>query len=337
MKPAIVLDAAMTSAAAARRLDADAPDALVAVRRHGARGSKWYVVAAGALLEVLRSLDERTPLAKALTKMKLTPASAMQWTEVELPVRAPNTVVLDGLEVVGAVPPGEEKSAGLRGMLTGAAVAVGLYVLRSAIKGAGPLTVGPEVISTSTEAGPSPTFEAATDLRTWPLIAGPDAIEPEARFDLTISLRGDEIAGVKPLRLTLGEQGRATLDVHLSAAGLSAPEGWHRRLVSMAGSELPSVTIPLQADAGTRGAVVIHITFLQNGIVCGNAVHTVNVGTESAAGRGIGSPLTFPTAADEAADVTVFLTKADAAVDSGRFVWKTTSPHVDVDATPHLL
>jgi len=172
-----------------------------------------------------------------------------------------------------------------------------------------------------------------TKLVVWPSLAAPPTALPGDKFALTVSLSRERIAAMPRLRLSL--QDELELQVDVAAVGLDAPGGWRYVLHIERTGEVSSLSIPLRVRAdATLGPMLIHVAFLKDGVVCGNATCALTIGTDAVALPGRSSPCVVPAAAQEPVDLLVMIRKADGNSATGRYIWSMTSTRVVVDERP---
>jgi len=266
----------------------------------------WYALDAGELLLELESVTADTPLREAIDRDRNRAEVGTIFNARYLQPRTRHTVVTDGSDVAGIVP----------GQAHG--VIPGLY--RDWL---------PQLQR----------FEPRRVERflAWPKIDVPATVFPHDEFTLTIGLSSREPHGlVAPVVVDpLKDETEFDLDVYVAAMELDAPEGWHRTLHVDPAHELPSTSLPLRVRAGARNErVLIHVTFIYRGIVCGHATSAIAIGQTLAVMPAALSACSIPPASEEAADLVVMIRKSDGNSATGNYVWSMSSARAPVDPAP---
>jgi hypothetical protein len=168
----------------------------------------------------------------------------------------------------------------------------------------------------------------------WSSVTAPSTAVAGDEFLLTIGLSRDRHRSSAPIRVDLFD-GETAFDLELDVAGsgLEAPRGWSHTLRVDLEGELPSISIPMRVRSDApNGRALIHVAFLKDGIVCGNATSVMTIGlTEPAALPGEMGACVLPAVDEEPADLLVMIRKADGNSATGRYIWSMRSTRAAVD------
>lgn len=324
IETAVVLDAAMPFTSARQRLE-KYPGKPACIVRSEAKGAvRWYIVPAD---EILARKEQSRPLGDAISLAMRDPALVAQFTTLRDSVLR-DTVVLDGTDVLGIVrAPAQAAPQRRRAMRSGDSAPTERLMMKKSKVGAALESLNAAAVATPSR------FLA------WPKVSAPPNVAAGHEMTLTIALTSEAIRGAMPIDIEVAAGvTQLKLSVNIAAVDFDAPKGWSHTIDVTVGGKLPEpLEVPLRARAGTSGSRLIHVAFLYNGIVCGNATCTVSI-SETAPAVAAPPPaaaLTLPAAGDLPADLTVFITKADGNSATGKYIWKMSSPHdINVDATP---
>lgn len=366
-KPAITLDSSMSVASVLERLAMQgfwlSPDQPAARDRIASLVKRSHAITAESVAKKLASDARRYGAA-----IRRQIGTRVMWHPFELhgvlercSGAAPELQLGDVLEIDGVdAPPVIELSA--RGevpldvgvvMESGVPVAVMLpaflpesgIVLRS--PGGGASLGAPSAAPVSRSAAPAASAEPVRDLRPWPRIDAPSFVRAGTPFEVVVGFGQAQQAGVAggPVILNTPD-GVEFLDlsVHLSGAGLEAPEGWVRPMrVDLRNVLAAEVRFKLTgsepSDASLPNLTMLEVRYVLDSVVCGIAARPLavlhsestrepDVSRRSNSWIGSRTANAFSLAKDDAApDLTIEITKPDRNVNSGEYACQWYSPH----------
>jgi len=310
-EPAVVLDAFMSTELALSRLSHYASAHWCVIRDETVQPPLWHVARVGELVQEIESADPALPLGRAIDRVRhraqvrrfFEPSSSRTYRR--------HTVVLDGTEVVGILP----------AMID--SIIPGLYyewipLLHTA---AYDRALGSKFLA-------------------WPKIEAPSTANPGDELAITITLSREQGASPQEIQVDLRDgETQFDLQIDVAAAGFDAPSGWRSTMHVDRLRELPSISIPLRVRGdAAAGRTLIHVCFLKDGIVCGNATASIAILSNTPVAMAtVTSPCLLPMDDELPPDLLVMIRKADDSGSSGRYLWSMRSTRAAIDPTPVLV
>jgi hypothetical protein len=307
-EPAVVLDASASMERARTKVSTYPRETWFVIRDERFAEISWHVLDTWDLLDALACCEPQSTLGQAIDAERHRADIRGVLEAVRFSASRRHTVILDGTEVVGVVP------------REGSAVIPGLYrdwlpMLRTV----------------------EPGDEHPVHFFAWPSVAAPPSAAPGDEIVVVVALSNEHLPLTRPLHVLLlpGEK-EFDLEVDVAAVGFDAPEGWRYRLQINTARAIHSIAFPLRTRIDAPlGRTLIHVAFLKDGIVCGNATCVIVIGAGEAAGIANElSPCVLPGPDDQPADLVVMIKKADGNSATGRYVWSMSSVHTVVDSQP---
>lgn len=305
-EPAVVIDATATTERVRAKLSLYPRDTWFVIRDDRTERIDWYALDGWDLLAELEAHDQELPLGDSVN-LGAYRAPAFQASDRErLRHTSMTAVVLDGTEVIGVLAGSEHLIPGI--------YRDWLPTLRDR----------------------DPAAARPVHFFAWPSIAAPSAAAPGDDIVLTIILSQEQQAS-SPIHVRLlPDEDEFDLEVYVAAVGFDAPDGWCHSLHVRVAAASHSITVPLRVRSDARpGRALVHVAFLKDGIVCGNAACVIAIGLPAA---GVttrqSSPCVLPETDEAAADLLVVIRKADENSATGKYVWSMSSRRATVDAGP---